>query len=89
MGTARKTKVSVTIATELLSQIDTYSERSGIRNRSNVIELWLRRAAQMEAAHQLEKDTISYYESLTAAEQAEDSEWAAVSTGSFTTLGDE
>lgn len=87
MASARKTKISVTIASDLLAQIDTYAERSGVKNRSNVIELWLRRAAQMEAARQLEKDTIAYYESLTAAEQEEDADWVAASTDSFGTSG--
>jgi metal-responsive CopG/Arc/MetJ family transcriptional regulator len=80
---ARKTKVSVTIASDLLEQIDRYGKRSGIVNRSGVIERWLRRAARLEAYQELEDDTIAYYESLSPAELAEDDEWARVSSDAF------
>ena len=86
MGTAKKSKVSVTIAADLLARVDEYAARSGIGNRSSVVELWLRRAARMEAAKQLERDTITYYESLTATEVEEDSDWAGASSEAFATL---
>ncbi len=83
MGTARKAKVSVTISADLLSQIDAFAARSGIGNRSYVIELWLRRAAREQSARRLEQDTIEYYEALTAAGGDDDTEWAAASSDEF------
>ena len=89
MSAARKTKLSVTIAPDLLTQIDDYAERTGIRSRSNVIEIWLRRAAQLDAARRLEQDTIAYYEGLTAAERLEHADWADFSTRAFEDRGAE
>ena len=68
MGTAKKAKVSVTIASDLLAEIDAFAERSGIGNRSNVIELWLRRAARQQAADRLAEQTVAYYTELTEEE---------------------
>ncbi len=87
MGTAKKAKVSVTISADLLAEIDSFANRSGIGNRSNVIELWLRRAAREQNSRQLERDTIEYYQSLTAAEIKEDADWAAASSNEFKRLG--
>jgi metal-responsive CopG/Arc/MetJ family transcriptional regulator len=85
----KKTKVSVTLASDLLAQVDRYARRSGLGNRSHVIELWLRRASQTEAARQLAEETATYYESLTELERDEDAAWARVSTNAFGDLGED
>lgn len=79
MGTAKKAKVSVSIASDLLAEIDAFAERSGIGNRSNVIELWLRRAARQQVADRLAEQTVAYYTGLTEEEARDDAEWAAAS----------
>ena len=86
MGKAKKAKVSVTISTDLLSQIDAFALDRGIDNRSQVIELWLRRAAREHDIRRLERDTIDYYERLTDSEVAEDAGWADASSGEFARL---
>lgn len=62
-----KTKVSITLASDVLRAVD----RAG-KNRSEVIESWLRRAMKLTAEEKLRADTIAYYESLTDEERAED-----------------
>ena len=87
MGTAKKAKVSVTIDSDLLAEIDAFADRSGIGNRSNVIELWLRRASREQAGKRLDEETAAYYTRLTAAEARDDAEWTAASTDELARLG--
>lgn len=82
---ARKIKVSLTLGSDLVAQIDRTARRAGA-NRSNLIEAWLRRAAKLEAAGQLEGDTIAYYEALTADDRRDDAAWAKASGHVFGTL---
>ena len=86
MAKAKKVKVSVTISGDLLSQIDAYAARTGTGNRSNVVELWLRRAAREQSALQLEKDTIDYYDRLREGDVADDRAWAEASSDEFARL---
>jgi metal-responsive CopG/Arc/MetJ family transcriptional regulator len=79
MSIPKKAKVSVTIASDLLAEIDAFAERSGIGNRSHVIELWLRRASREQRADRLAEETVAYYTGLTDKEAREDAEWAAAS----------
>jgi metal-responsive CopG/Arc/MetJ family transcriptional regulator len=85
MRVTKKAKVSVTISRDLLAQIDAYAARTGVENRSNVIELWLRRVAREQSALQLEKDTIDYYESL-GTNDDDARRWSNASTAAFSTL---
>lgn len=87
MSRARKAKVSVTISADLLSQIDAFAKQSGIKNRSKVFELWLRKAAQAQLGKQLEQDTAEYYEALNAEAAEDDAEWSAASSDEFGRLG--
>ena len=86
MGRVKKAKVSVTIASDLLAEIDAFAARSGIGNRSNVIELWLRRVARQQVANRLAEDTVAYYTGLTDTDARDDAEWAAASVGEFARL---
>ena len=86
MGTVKKAKVSVTIASDLLAEIDAFAERSGIGNRSNVIELWLRRAARQQAADRLAEDTVAYYAGLTDSDARDAVEWSSASADEFARL---
>jgi metal-responsive CopG/Arc/MetJ family transcriptional regulator len=71
MGT--KTKISVTVRSDLLSEIDRACAHGG---RSTVVEealsLWLRRRKQAA----LDRAIESYYRGLTASDQGEDEDWA-------------
>jgi metal-responsive CopG/Arc/MetJ family transcriptional regulator len=74
--TARKTKISISLDSDVLDAIDRRAakERS---TRSAVVEQWLRGAARQAELQRLEEETAAYYDSLTPAEKAEDAEWAA------------
>ena len=67
-----KTKVSVTLASDLVKAVDRTAKRYPGASRSSVIEAWLRRAARMDAEDRLRAETIQYYESLSARERKED-----------------
>jgi metal-responsive CopG/Arc/MetJ family transcriptional regulator len=66
-----KAKVSVSLPSDLLEQIDEEAERTS-RSRSQILEVWLRLAARRRAAEKLERDTLAYYASRTAEQEAED-----------------
>ena len=70
MRTARKTKVSVTIEQDLLTEIDRLAV--GGSTRSRIIEEWLRLAAREHARRALDAATAAYYEGRSEAERAED-----------------
>jgi metal-responsive CopG/Arc/MetJ family transcriptional regulator len=66
-----KTKVSVSLPEDLVQEIDNEAERTS-RSRSQIFEVWLRLAARRRAAAKLERDTLAYYASRTAEQEAED-----------------
>jgi metal-responsive CopG/Arc/MetJ family transcriptional regulator len=66
-----KTKVSVSLPHDLLEEIDQEAAQTS-RSRSQIFEVWLRRAARRRAAEKLEQDTLAYYTSRTAEQEAED-----------------
>ena len=68
---ARKIKVSVTLADDLLARIDRKAHRQG-STRSALIEQWLRLSVRHEAKRELEEATRAYYDSLTPSESAEE-----------------
>jgi metal-responsive CopG/Arc/MetJ family transcriptional regulator len=86
MSIRKKVKVSVTTASDLLAEIDAFAERSGIGDRSDVIELWPKQASREQRADRLAEDTVAYYTRLTNYEAREDAEWAAASGDEFARL---
>jgi len=76
-----KAKVSVSLPSDLLKEIDDEAEQTS-RSRSQIFEVWLRLAARRRAAEKLERDTLAYYTSRTAEQQAED---VAISRASLRT----
>lgn len=76
--TQARTKISVTMAADLLSGIDREASAAG-GNRSAVIERLLRRGVQGEKLARLENSTAEYYDSLTAREKAGDEALAKAS----------
>lgn len=83
---AGKTKVSVTIAKELLAEVDRVSKD---RTRSAVFEdalsSWVRRR-RVEALHD---DFEKYYRGMSEAERREDAEWARLGGRAIATWDDE
>ena len=67
-----RSKLSITLAPDLIRAVDRAAKKHSRRSRSAVIEIWLRRAARMDLEDQLRTATISYYESLSAEERKED-----------------
>jgi metal-responsive CopG/Arc/MetJ family transcriptional regulator len=66
-----KTKVSISLPLDLLEEIDAEAAQTS-RSRSQVFEVWLRLAGRRRAAQNLERDTLAYYASRTAEQEAED-----------------
>jgi metal-responsive CopG/Arc/MetJ family transcriptional regulator len=83
MTVGSRVKISVSLPSDLVARVDHEVARGHGESRSGVIETWLRRAGRVEAARELEEATIAYYESRSAASQAEDDEWARFATEDF------
>ena len=71
-----KVKISITIAADLLSEIDSYVNNHEHATRSSVIESFLRRTSRRAWSDKLEEETISYYDQLSASEKEEDADWS-------------
>lgn len=82
-----RAKVSITLSEELLARIDREAGRRPGGSRSAVIEEWARRGARLRGADLLREETIAYYDSLDAADQAEDSAIARASGDAARKLG--
>lgn len=67
-----RTKLSITLAPDVVEAIDRAVERRVAGSRSAVIEKWLRRISRLNAEAELREETIAYYESLSRAEVADD-----------------
>lgn len=82
-----KLKLSVTLPPDLVAEIDRAAgDTPG--GRSATIERWLRQAARHEAEATLARETVEYYQRLTAEERAEDEEWVRFSSA-HASWGDE
>ena len=79
MKSAHKAKVSVTISSDLLAQIDREAKRGDL-SRSEVLDRWLRLASTRRANEELELQTIAYYLNRTDDDRAEDEAIAAASS---------
>ena len=75
-----KAKLSITLAPDLVRQLDRAVRARRGATRSSVIEEWLRRAARMAVAERLRSETIAYYESLSSHERAEEEAMARASS---------
>ena len=67
-----RTKLSITLAPDVIEAVDRAIARQVASSRSAVIEKWLRRACRIDAEARLRESTIAYYESLSEAEHAQD-----------------
>jgi hypothetical protein len=80
MTAARKIKVSVSLAADLLQVVDRAAQHDG-STRSAVMERWLRESHRRSRLARLEEETAVYYDSLTARDEDEDARWAAQASG--------
>jgi metal-responsive CopG/Arc/MetJ family transcriptional regulator len=76
---ARKTKISISLDSDVLDAVDRRAVREKT-TRSAVMEQWLRGAARQAELQRLEEETAAYYDALTPAEKAEDAALAAASS---------
>ena len=80
MSSARRVKISVSLAPAVLDAVDRYAERAGV-TRSAAMERWLLQSSQTDKRSRLEEETAAYYDSMTETERRDDAEWvAAVAT---------
>jgi Arc/MetJ-type ribon-helix-helix transcriptional regulator len=75
-----KTKVSITLAPDLVRAVDRAVKRGRGESRSSVIDAWLRRAARINAEDTLRAETVAYYETLSAQESSENTAIARASS---------
>lgn len=75
-----KTKLSVTLAPDIIEEVDRAVERRVGASRSAVIEEWLRKASRLNAEAQLREDTIAHYESLSKADIVDEGALGAASS---------
>ena len=71
-------KISVSLPRDLVARIDR-AARAEARSRSRVLEGWLQAAARENAAQELERATIAYYQTMTSEDRVEDDAIAAAS----------
>jgi Arc/MetJ-type ribon-helix-helix transcriptional regulator len=86
MSPIPKAKITITLANDLLAAIDRRVAAGAGPSRSAVIEAWLRRAARRESEATLARDTVAYYESLSAEARDDDEAWANAATAEFDQL---
>ena len=75
-----KEKVTLTLNPRFLREVDRWSRAEKIKSRSAAIEKLIEQWLEERERKRLEAETESYYLSLSAAEKAEDKEWASLST---------
>ena len=83
-----KTKVTVTLSQELVSQLDEFLDTPEAGSRSRLVEEALRKWLHDQAQEELERKTEEYYHSLSKAERKEDRRWAKVAGRSAKRLWD-
>jgi metal-responsive CopG/Arc/MetJ family transcriptional regulator len=77
--TVTKSKVSLTISTDLLQLVDREAKRVG-RTRSSVFEQFVRGGARRASERSLDEMTADYYASLSADERDENEKIARASS---------
>ena len=77
----RKAKLTVTISTDLVNEIDEIAKGKKAP-RSQVMEEMLRDSLQASRKRAVEKDIEAYYLSLTEQEKEEDREWTQIAAES-------
>ena len=79
---SQKAKITITLSTDLVDQIDHLRESPEAGSRSRLIEEAVRRWLHDQAQKELERQTEEYYHSLSRAERSEDRQWSRISARS-------
>src|SRR2546422_77167 len=69
---ATKVKVTVTLAPQILADLEEMAKENGLRSRSAALEKVLKDWQYAEDVRKLEEETIAYYDSMTDEEREED-----------------
>jgi len=81
-GRSPKTKITVTLSSDLVCQIDALTDTPKAGSRSHLVEEAVRRWLYDEAQKELERQTEEYYLSLSRAKRKEDKQWSNIAEGS-------
>ena len=81
LNTMRKAKLTITISSDLSSEIDKIAKRKGTP-RSQLIEEILRDWLSVSKKKAIENDIRAYYLSLTEEEKKENKEWTEIAAES-------
>jgi len=77
---ARKARVTMTIAPETVAALDRAVKTRGLPSRSKALEVALNHWLSEHKRQQIERDIEEYYRSRGAREKREDREWARFSS---------
>lgn len=83
-----KAKITVTLSSDLVDQIDQLLDSPEARSRSRLVEEAVRQWLRDQAKRELERQTEEYYLSLSRAERNEDRQWSKIATRSAKCLWD-
>lgn len=73
-----KTKITVTLSPEVVSQLDAVLQTPEAPSRSALVEQALRRWLEERVQRDIERQTEEYYRALFPAEQDENKEWSTI-----------
>ncbi|MBI4669061.1 MAG: hypothetical protein HY747_07720 [Elusimicrobia bacterium] len=79
-GYSKKEKVTMTLAANLLKNLDRMVIKFKVRSRSELMEGVLAQWLVIQAKKKLEEETKEYYLSQTPKEKQEDSGWAKIAS---------
>ena len=83
-----KAKITVTLSSDLVHQIDKLLDSPGASSRSQLVEGAVRRWLRDYAQKELERQTEEYYLSLSKEERNEDRQWSKIAGRSAKHLWD-
>ncbi|MFQ5899771.1 MAG: ribbon-helix-helix domain-containing protein [Candidatus Methylomirabilia bacterium] len=83
-----KAKITVTLSTDLVRQLDALVDTAEARSRSQFVEEAVRRWLEERLRRDLETKTEEYYHSLSPSEQQEDKEWSSLAAEAARRLWD-
>jgi Arc/MetJ-type ribon-helix-helix transcriptional regulator len=79
---SHKSKITVTLSNDLVSQIDKLLDSPEASSRSQLVEEAVRRWLHDQAQKDIERQTEEYYLSLSKAEHKEDRQWSKIAARS-------
>ncbi len=80
LQSARKARITMTIAPEIVAALDRAVKARGLPSRSKALEVALDHWLSEHKRQQIEREIEEYYRSRTTQEKREDREWAGFSS---------